>query len=352
MKTIKYLISILDEQLIKKAFSIQNIFSDSFKNKFSEKDKKLWKTILLYKEIISNYAIENISSSLTKLITILDDKTLHNEESWLPTTKVANGFISYIEIKDMIWKQNTINEFTLIQLFNLLNKTDVSTLESNLKLNNDQYELLKEMQTFIVNRSATNDFSIIIKTIIVHIFLISNNMFLNVNDLLTRFICMLIGIIETGNDYPKILMNSYLLKNKQKYHEYILQLKNDSLDINEFVSFLMLGYSESDYEIKKIYEDVEQILDYNIKSLINIFPDINILELDYKNFCNHIFLDKNIIKNFFNIDDNKTEKYINIMIDQKIIQYVSNANKNKLIFSNVWNYLNSMDNQLIKSTIS
>ena len=117
MRLIEKYLEVFNKDLINKANNAKLIFSNTLSNLYSHKNKKIWKTIMMYKEVISSNSIENINTNYTKIVQWLDlPKHISSQDIWTNTRKTVNCLISYIESKNILEAKQNIDSQVLLMI--------------------------------------------------------------------------------------------------------------------------------------------------------------------------------------------------------------------------------------------
>lgn len=353
MRLIEKYLEVFNKDLINKANNAKLIFSNTLSNLYSHKNKKIWKTIMMYKEVISSNSIENINTNYTKIVQWLDlPKHISSQDIWTNTRKTVNCLISYIESKNILEAKQNIDSQVLLMIQKYL---DSNNKEFN-NYSNDSYVLkdyLTDLENFLKNPIYKNELGYIIQSCFAHFQIISIKPFHENNALIARLSQLLMLCYETNNDIPKFSLSSFILAHRQQYNE-LLESANKSLSsINKFINFLLLALCEACIESENILKATDKLVVSNISKLVELFIDYPILNSEYQEFCNLLTISKKDVAKLLNIKDiRKLDEIIELLLSKNIIQYISNEHKNKFIFTNIWNYLIELDKQLIKWQLS
>lgn len=364
MKYIKEYLTYFDSNLIDRANNAQKVFSELFQVNTHDKNKKLWRNILLYKELISNYAIDGIITSYTKLIEWLDHSQLERQkDDWSPTGKIVQSLIAFIEGKIVLAKKNyEIDRDLLLTIHKHLSNSNstfritnlIETIKNNYNFNNsisspdDINFYLNELENFIKDESIDKEYGYIIKMCVAHYQLLNIHPFDNLNGITARLINNFMLTKFYGLETPNFSISSYLFFHRDEYFNKLQNASNKVSSFNEFIHFMISSICEACVESQKLLEDINILIDQNIKALITIFNDkFIILKSDYHSFVNNLTFTRKQFKQFLQVADNKIDYWIKYLIDKKIIKYISNSNQNKMIFNNVANYLFKMDQKLV-----
>lgn len=362
MKYIKEYLELLDKSLIKKSYNATTIFNNFFYNSYLHRDKKLWKNLILYKEIISSLSIDEIYTNYTKVISWMDANEKNKlEDIWSIPKQAMYNFIAYIEGKNYMKLYKKIDSKLLFLIQEYTKNNDIGFRSEGLKETNilnapknlhEIKDYIWDLELFVNDKESDKNYTFLVKLALMHYQFEAIHPFNNSNGIIGRMINNLYLIKQTEIDSPKIAMSSFIYHHKQTYFNLFEKVEKDPKAINEFVNFIILSACESCIESENMIKDVDKLVLNNINKLIDVLNnDFDILNSQYIHFSNILLISKSHIKNFLNIDDEqKLEKWINILIDKKVLKYINKNNPNNLIFINVWEYLMKLDNQLIKKS--
>lgn len=365
MKYIKEYLSYFDKNLIDKANNASKIFSELFENNELDKSRKLWRNILLYKELISNYAIDGILTNYTKLLQWMDlSQSEKEKDSWSSSSKVVQSLIAFIEGKMYMAKTDKMDKDLLLVVYKHLNDSNksvsfrinnlIETIKNNYNFNNsisspdDINFYLTELENFITNQEIDVEYGYIIKMCLIHFQLLKIHPFDNLNGIVARLMNNFCISKFYGLETPKFSISSFLFFNRDMYFDMLKNADKKVSSFNKFIHFLILAICESCMESQKLLEDVDNLIKENIANLSKIFEDkFIILVSDYKNFVNNLTFTRKQFQQFLQVSDDKLDFWINVLINRKIIKYISSNNRNKMVFNNVWNYLLKLDQKLV-----
>lgn len=355
MRFIRQYLKVFDKSLIRKCEVAKQIYPDFLINSYKLNDHKLWNTIIMYQEILSNSALSNNNCTFAKLLLWLDKSEIFQEdESWSKISKVIDCLIAFIETKNFVIGRNVIDKETFLLAQKYLSKQKAqfnhsSAYDINYSLN----DYLKELDSFLVNQNYDKEFGHLIKIAFLHFQLIDLKPFTHNNNITARLVCSIYLTLITKNEIPKIAPSFYLLQNKKRYFELLENCQKKLSSINQYLNFILLSIIEGCNTSKVMLDEIEKLIDENVQSILQNIESDDILKIEIKRFCNELLIDKNSFKTLLKTNDiNVVNSFLNKLINDKIIKYVSNDFKNKLIFVNVWNYLIEQDKEIIKCIAS
>ncbi len=344
-------IEVLDKSLIKKEENIFKHFTNQLVNNPDHKDKKIFKSIMLYKEAICNYSLTGVNTNFSKLLLWIDDanKKVDINGDWTQTYFVLNEIISLIETKNVMCMKNGFERDALLVCQNYLmsdyyKKSEDAAYREEETLDDYLYELESIMSGLWTNY----DFSYLIKSCFLQFQIMNIKPLTYNNECIARILGTLFLSFKTYNDTPKISMSSYLLKNKARYFELLDNSKKRLRNISEFINFLLVAIAEGCAESQKIFNDIEELIAKNLVSLQNVVGEWPILASQYEKFTNKFFITREDVREFLDtLNVHFVDATVHMLFKLNVLKYVDENNKNKMIFTNIWEYILKLDEELI-----
>lgn len=364
MKNIYECLEFINRDLIKKAKSIEKIFTNYIKFDYKHLNRKMWNSIILYHEFIYLNKIHNINCSFQKILLWM---FLSNEEKnkckWSDAWKVINSAIAFMEAKQVMKDSfNVINNDVLVVLNDLLiNKNEgyfnkkiqklTNELNNIIFFENKNKELILEFEEilkFLNDEEVVKNYGSLITITIAYFKLLEIKMFDKKVNSIASIILFNLFIVHNDNNlnYFKFSISKYFYDNLEKY-QYFYNLDDFNFEnMNSFLNFILEGFSESCVRSDEILNKTDQLINENIKKMESIFNKYILLHSDFKRMTDLFTFDHFVFMDVLDIERRESKNIVNTLIEKNIL---ISFNENKtLMYKNLFDYLLILDKKMIK----